>query len=156
MDLDTTLQKDYNNNAYQVSLKCGNLGILMTIDQMIERLRTIGKWNSEHGFGNRGLCSASVDAKELEKAYELVSMAYEKVLSWEDSYRYFFITKTMETNPKLAEAHEELWTKVKKGWLRTGPDFNHLYWVCTRHSDLEPLEDLDQLVHPHLKNLKRR
>ena len=156
MDLDTTLQKDYNNKAYPVSLKCGNLGILMTIDQMIERLRTIGKWNSEHGFGNRGLCSASVDAKELEKAYELVSMAYEKVLSWEDSYRYFFITKTMETNPKLAEAHEELWTKVKKGWLRTGPDFNHLYWVCTRHSDLEPLEDLDQLVHPHLKNLKRR
>ena len=156
MDLDTTLQKDYNNNVYPVSLKCGNLGILMTIDQMIERLRTIGKWNSEHGFGNRGLCSASVDAKELEKAYELVSMAYEKVLSWEDSYRYFFITKTMETNPKLAEAHEELWTKVKKGWLRTGPDFNHLYWVCTRHSDLEPLEDLDQLVHPHLKNLKRR
>lgn len=128
----------------------------MTIDQMIERLRTIGKWNSEHGFGNRGLYSASVDANELEKAYELVSMAYEKVLSWEDNYRYFFITKTMETNPKLAEAHEALWTQVKKGWLRTGPDFNHLYWVCTQYSDLEPLEDLDQLVHPHLKNLKRR
>lgn len=120
----------------------------MTIDQMIERLRAIGKWNSENGFGNRGLRSASVDANELEKAYELVSMAYEKVLSWEDSYRYFFITKTMETNPKLAEAHEELWTRVKNGWLRTGPDFNHLYWICTQHSDLEPLENLDAIINP--------
>lgn len=115
----------------------------MTIDQMIERLRAISKWNSEHGFGNRGLRSASVDAKELEKAYELISMAYEKVLSWEDAYRYFFIEKTMETNPELAEAHEALWTRVKNGWLRTGPDFNHLYWICTQHSDLKPLEDLD-------------
>lgn len=128
----------------------------MTIDQMIERLRAIGKWNSEHGFGNRGLRSASVDANELEKAYELVSMAYQKVLSWEDSYRYFFIEKTMETNPKLAETHEALWTRVKNGWLITGPDFDRLYWICTQHSDLEPIEDLDQLAHPHLKNLKRR
>ena len=120
----------------------------MTIDQMIERLRAISKWNSEHGFGNRGVHSASCDANELEKAYELVSMAYQKVLSWEDRYRYFFITKTMETNPKLAEAHEALWTQVKKGWLRTGPDFNYLYWVCTQHSDLEPLEDLDAIINP--------
>lgn len=126
----------------------------MTIDQMIERLRAIGKWNSENGFGDRGLRSASIDAKELEKAYDLVSMAYEKLLSWEDSYRYFFIEKTMEANPKLAEEQEKLWTRVKHGWLRTGPDFNHLYWVCTRHSDLEPLEDLELLVKPHLKKLK--
>lgn len=126
----------------------------MTIDQMIERLRAIGKWNSENGFGNRGLRSASSDAKELEKAYELVSMAYEKLLSWEDDYRYFFIVKTMEMNPKLAEEQEKLWTKVKNGWLRTGPDFNHLYWVCTRHSDLKPLEDLELLIKPHLKRLK--
>lgn len=123
----------------------------MTIDQMIERLRAISKWNSEHGFGNRGLRSASVDANELEKAYELVSMAYAKVLSWEDSYRYFFIEKTMETNPKLAEEFKELWTRVKNGWLITGPDFNHLYWVCTRHSDLEPLEDLDAIINPRRK-----
>lgn len=123
----------------------------MTIDQMIERLRAISKWNSEHGFGNRGLRSASVDANELEKAYELVSMAYAKVLSWEDSYRYFFIEKTMETNPKLAEEFKELWTRVKNGWLRTGPDFNHLYWVCTRHSDLEPLENFDAIINPRRK-----
>ena len=120
----------------------------MTIDQMIERLRAIGKWNSENGFGNRGLRSASVDANELEKAYELVSMAYQKVLSWEDSYRYFFIEKTMETNPKLAETHEALWTRVKNGWLRTGPDFNYLYRMCAQHSDLEPLEDLYDIINP--------
>jgi hypothetical protein len=121
----------------------------MTIDQMIERLRTISKWNSEYGFGNRGLRSASVDANELEKAYELVSMAYQKILSWEDSYRYFFIEKTMETNPKLAEKFKESWTRVKNGWLRTGPDFNHLYWVCTHHSDLVPLENLDAIINPY-------
>lgn len=126
----------------------------MTIDQMIERLRAIGKWNSENGFGNRGLCSASADANELKKAYELVSMAYAKVLSWEDSYRYFFIEKTMEMNPKLAEEQEALWTRVKNGWLITGPDFNHLYRVCTRHSELKPLEDLELLLKPHLKKLK--
>lgn len=120
----------------------------MTIDQMIERLRAIGKWNSKHGFGNRGLCSASVDANELEKAYELISMAYAKVLSWEDGYRYFFIEKTMETNPKLAETYEALWTRVKNGWLRTGPDFNYLYRMCAQHSDLEPLEDLDDIINP--------
>lgn len=123
----------------------------MTIDQMIERLRAIGKWNSEHGFGNRGLRSASVDANELEKAYELVSMAYQKVLSWEDSYRYFFIEKTMETNPKLAETHEALWTRVKNGWLRIGPDFDHLFWVCKQHSDLDQLEDLGDINHPRRK-----
>ena len=120
----------------------------MNIDQMIERLRAISKWNSEHGFGNRGVHSASVDANELEKAYELVSMAYQKILSWEDDYRYFFIEKTMETNPKLAETHEALWTRVKKGWLRTGPDFNYLYRMCAQHSDLEPLEDLDAIINP--------
>lgn len=123
----------------------------MTIDQMIERLRVIGKWNSEHGFGNRGMRSASVDANELEKAYELISMAYAKVLSWEDSYRYFFIEKAMETNPKLAEEFKELWTRVKNGWLRTGPDFNHLYWVCTQRSDLEPIENLDAIINPRRK-----
>lgn len=121
----------------------------MTIDQMIERLRAISKWNSENGFGDRGLHPASADANELKKAYELVSMAYAKVLSWEDDYRYFFIEKTMETNPKLAEAHEELWTRVKNGWLRTGPDFNYLYRMCTQHSDLEPLEDLDTIINPY-------
>ena len=123
----------------------------MTIDQMIERLRAISKWNSEHGFGNRGMHSASADANELEKAYELVSMAYAKVLSWEDDYRYFFIEKTMETNPKLAETHEALWTRVKNGWLRTGPDFNYLYRMCVQHSDLEPLEDLDAIINPRRK-----
>lgn len=123
----------------------------MTIDQMIERLRVIGKWNSEHGFGDRGLRSASVDANELEKAYELVSMAYQKVLSWEDSYRYFFIEKVMETNPELAETHEALWTRVKNGWLSTGPDFNYLYRMCAQHSDLEPLEDLDAIINPRCR-----
>lgn len=120
----------------------------MNIDQMIERLRAISKWNSEHGFGNRGMHSASCDANELEKAYELVSMAYQKVLSWEDDYRYFFIEKTMETNPELAETYEALWTRVKNGWLRTGPDFNYLYRMCAQHSDLEPLEDLDDIINP--------
>lgn len=124
----------------------------MTIDQMIERLRAIGKWNYEHGFGNRGLRSASDDANKLEKAYELVSMAYQKVLSWEDSYRYFFIEKTMEMNPKLAETHEALWTRVKNGWLTTGPDFDHLFWVCKQHSDLDQLEDLGDINHPRRKN----
>lgn len=119
----------------------------MTIDQMIERLRAIDKWNSEHGFGNRGLRPASVDANELEKAYELISMAYAKVLSREDGYRYFFIEKAMETNPELAETYEALWTRVKNGWLRTGPDFNYLYRMCAQHSDLEPLEDLDDLIN---------
>lgn len=121
----------------------------MTIDQMIERLRTIGKWNSEHGFGNRGLRSASADANELEKAYELVSMAYQKVLSWEDNYRYFFIEKAMETNPALAEIYEELWTRVKNGWLRTGKDFDYLYRMCTQYSGLEPIEDLDTIIDPY-------
>ena len=60
----------------------------MNIDQMIERLRAISKWNSEHGFSNRGVHSASVDANELEKAYELVSMAYQKILSWEISFHF--------------------------------------------------------------------
>ena len=123
----------------------------MTIDQMIERLRAIDKWNSEHGFGNRGIHSASCDANELEKAYELVSMAYQKVLSWEDDYRYFFIEKTMETNPELAETYEALWTRVKNGWLRTGPDFNYLYRMCAQHSDLEPLEDLDAIINPRCR-----
>lgn len=123
----------------------------MTIDQMIERLRAIDKWNSEHGFGNRGRRPASDVANELEKAYELISMAYAKVLSWEDGYRYFFIEKTMETNPKLAEEFKELWTRVKNGWLRTGPDFNYLYRMCAKHSDLEPLEDLDDIINPRRK-----
>lgn len=126
----------------------------MTIDQMIKRLRDIDKWNSENGFGNRGRRPASADAHELEKAYELISMAYAKLLSWEDGYRFFFIEKTMETNPKLAETYEELWTRVKNGWLRTGSDFNYLYKMCAQHSDLEPLEDLELLVKPHLKKLK--
>lgn len=120
----------------------------MTIDQMIERLRAIDKWNSEHGFGNRGRRPASADANDLEKAYELISMAYAKVLSWEDGYRYFFIEKTMETNPELAETYEALWTRVKNGWLRTGSDFNYLYRMCAQHSDLEPLENLDDIINP--------
>lgn len=123
----------------------------MTIDQMIERLRAISKWNSEHGFRDRGVHPASVDANELEKAYELISMAYAKVLSWEDDYRYFFIEKAMETNPKLAETYEALWTRVKGGWLRTGPDFNYLYRMCVKYSGLEPLEDLDAIINPRRK-----
>lgn len=110
----------------------------MTIDEIISNIRAIGKWNSEHGFGNRGQRHPSDVAYELEKAYELCSMAYYTYQKWENTYMYFFIEKTMEMHPDLKTMYHHLWEPVYMGWDRSGKEFRRLYHICVeKNPDLK-------------------
>lgn len=104
----------------------------MQLNDIIEKLYAIDRWNRANGFGNRGLYPVSKDADDLKKADELVTMSYNTFLKHVATYMKFFIEKTMENNPKLPAHYVELWRRVHGGWLVQGPELRELYDYCVK------------------------
>ena len=104
----------------------------MQLNDIIEKLYAIDRWNRANGFGNRGLYPVSKDADDLKKADELLAMAYATLVSRVAVYMKFYIEKTMENNPKLPAYYAEIWRRVRGGWLNEGPELRALYDYCVK------------------------
>lgn len=115
----------------------------MLINEIVAHIREIGKWASKNGFSNRGRHPMSYYADELEKSFDVVLKAYKTLTDCENAYMYFYIVKTMEMHPELAEKYKSLWTPVYMGWDRDGKPLKELYGICVKHNpELEALPEL--------------
>ena len=120
----------------------------MRINDIVERLYAIDRWNRDNGFGNRGLKPTGYYADELKKADEIIAMAYDTLTKNENRYKHFFIEKCVEDfHLELQKYFAKLWEEIKNGWNTDPRDLGALYNHCVRH--MPQLHALPPITNEH-------